>query len=168
MPPTEETTVRRVGADGETAEPTEPTNEVVTANIPGDDESQFVTLMLSHPLNERDRQFLGLPADASTEVGQKVRVNKNGAKAIISAGYATVDPEDGNAVRAVLRGESADDVEPTAEPTAEAPVSPALNPPAAPSNADSPSLPNEGQPAAKPGAKSGASGTTSGSSGSGS
>lgn len=117
MPPTEESTVRRVGADGETVEPQPPTDEVIVATIPGDDESKFITLTLANPLNERDKQYLGLPPESPAEVGQKVRVNKNGARAIINAGYATVDPEDNAAVRSVLRGETADAGEPTADPS---------------------------------------------------
>lgn len=148
MPPTEENTGVRVGADGETVEtPTEATNEVIVAQVPGDDPDKFVTLTLAHPLNEKDRIYLGLPADARTEVGQKVRVNKNGAKGIINAGYATIDPEDNTKVKAVLRGEGPDDqpvqtaqAEPTAEPDAEGLSSPLVNPPAAEST------PGSGQP----------------------
>lgn len=177
MPPTEDNTTRRVGADGETVEtPTEATNEVVVASIPGDDESKFVTITLAHPLNERDRVYLGLPADASTEVGQQVKVNKNGAKAVINAGYATVDPEDNNAVRSVLRGESADSGEPTSEPEAEAYADPALNPPQARTTPSTPG-PNAPQPGQKAGATGGSQpsaeggatggGSTSGSTGGG-
>lgn len=94
----------RIGADESVAvtTPTEPTAEVVQADIPGEKDENYVTITLSNPLNEHDRMRLGLPLDARTEVGQKVRVNKNGASMIIGAGYATVDPEDHIAVREAL------------------------------------------------------------------
>ena len=123
---------RRFGADGDETTPGTPTDEVIVAEIPGDNPENFVTLTLAHPLNENDRRYLGLPADASTEVGQQVKVNRNGARALINAGLVTVDPEDNDAVRAALRGESAPRGA-SSEPEAEAPSVPAANPPKAPS-----------------------------------
>lgn len=124
MSSTDESTIR-VGADETVEHPRAATEEVVTATVPGESSDNYVTLTLAHPLTQRDRTRLGLPADASTEVGQKVRVNRNGAKAIITAGYATVDPEDKAAVRGALRGGSVKGGEPTAMPSAEAPAPPA-------------------------------------------
>lgn len=110
------TTATRVGADGAVeAKSDTPVSDVVVAQIPGANPDNFVSITLSNPLNARDREFLGLPVDASTEVGQRLRVSKNGAKAVIHAGYATIDPEDSEAVRnlvpsspGVVSGEVAD------------------------------------------------------------
>lgn len=129
MPPTEDTQARRVGADGDETTPEAPNDGVLTASIPGANPDKFVTLTLAHPLNEKDRIYLGLPKDGKTEVGQQVRVNRNGASAIINAGYATVDPENHEQVRSTLRGETTG--EPTAEPAIERQDSPLVNPPKA-------------------------------------
>lgn len=149
------TTTTRVGADGETTStPSEPTTEVVEATVPGDDESKFVVITLSNPLNENDRVYLGLPKDASTEVGQKIKVNKNGAKTVINAGYATIDPEDNIAVQRALTPEEAAAGEPAVEPAAEAPADPAQNPPQARTTPSTPG-PRGVQPGQKPGVTGG-------------
>ena len=95
--------VKRIGADGETVDtPQAPAETVIEAQVPGDDPAKFTTLTLAHPLNKQTKEFLGLPADSRAEVGAKVRVNKNGARALINAGLVCVDPEDRAAVREAL------------------------------------------------------------------
>lgn len=95
-----------------------PVDDVIVAQVPGDDPSKFVTLTLAHPLRKQDHRYLGLPEDAQTRVGSRVKVNRNGAQALINAGLATVDPENRDAVRAALTPESA-------EKPVEAPAAPA-------------------------------------------
>ena len=95
-------TTRRVGSDETVSTPSAPTTDLIVADVPGGNPDKFVTITLSNPLNAADRAYLGLPADAATEVGTKVRLSINGAKAVINAGYATVDPESTEEVRAAL------------------------------------------------------------------
>ena len=97
-----------------------PVDDVIVAQVPGDDPSKFVTLTLAHPLRKQDHRYLGLPEDAKTRVGSRVKVNRNGAQALINAGLATVDPENRDAVRAALTPESTEQpVEAPAAPTGE-------------------------------------------------
>lgn len=83
-----------------------------TAQIDGLDEKDLVTLKLAHPLNDLDKQRLGLPQDSSTGTGDEIKVRASDARTIITAGYAQVDPEDNVAVAEAL-GET---VPPEAEP----------------------------------------------------
>lgn len=94
---------------------------VAYAEVPGATKDDLVVLALAHPLNAKDRETLGLSADASTEVGDKIGVRKDHAKALIGGGYAQVDPEDKAAVKAILAG-GAGSTAPTDNPPADNPV----------------------------------------------
>ena len=76
-----------------------------------------VTITLAHPISrEQDKTYLGLPVDKNYGPGDKVTVNRSGAQSLIGSGLAAVDPENAEAVRAVLSGEK-----PAVEPSGNEP-----------------------------------------------
>lgn len=66
--------------------------------------SNLVKVKLAHPLDkEADLLHLGLkPKEGGYKVHDEVEVTKAAARTMISAGYAQVDPENKEAVNAVL------------------------------------------------------------------
>lgn len=104
----------------ETSTENEKVKTVHEAQVPGDDSSKFVEIKLAHPLNKQTKEYLGLPVDDEIGVGHTVKVNANGARALINAGIAAIDPEDSDAVRSALRGGPAapsGDDQPSVEPS---------------------------------------------------
>lgn len=72
-----------------------------------------VTIMLAHPISrEQDKVYLGLDVEQDYWPRDLITVNKSGAESLIAAGIAAVDPEDAEAVRSVLDGET-----PSVEPS---------------------------------------------------
>jgi hypothetical protein len=96
----------RTAPDGTETTPEAAPAEPIVASIPGSSPDNLVPVRLAHPLNQKDREYLGLPPDGKTEVGAVVKVSRNGAKALINAGLANVDPEDPEQVRQALAGAS--------------------------------------------------------------
>jgi len=84
-----------------------------TAKIEGVKASDLRTVTLAHPLQTADMKRIGLSTDdGPAEVGDKVKVTGDTASSLINAGYAAVDPEDAEAVRAILHPETVEDDEP--------------------------------------------------------
>lgn len=141
----------RFGADGAKAEPGETTDQPIVAKVPGSNPDNMVEVVLANPLNEKDREYLGLPKDAKTEVGQRLRLTRNGAKTLIEAGYAAgVDPENRASVRDALQVAKVEAGEPVSEPAIEAQTSPMAAPPSAPSTPGSDEAPVEDESAKAP------------------
>lgn len=83
---------------------------VHTAKIEGVKASELRTVTLAHPLRIADMTRMGLSTDnGAAEVGDKVKVTPDTASSLINAGYAQTDPEDADAVRAILHPETLDD-----------------------------------------------------------
>lgn len=74
------------------------------AEVPAAVDPNKVTIKLAHPLTRiDDLRHLGLPErDGGYTVNDEVQVTKAGARTLINAGYAQVDPENTAAVEAVL------------------------------------------------------------------
>lgn len=141
----------RFGADGAKAEPGETTDQPIVAKVPGSNPDNMVEVVLANPLNEKDREYLGLPKDAKTEVGQRLRLTRNGAKTLIEAGYAAgIDPEDRASVRDALQVTKVEAGEPVSEPAVEAQTSPMAAPPSAPSTPGSDEVVPAGEPEEAP------------------
>ena len=86
-----------------------------------------VTLKLAHPLSADQAKSVGAEPRQYAP-GDDVTVPVNSAMTVINAGYAQVDPADGDAVRMAL-GPAAPDGTATASPP---PGVPATSPPAVP------------------------------------
>lgn len=94
----EEGGVKESGPIVETADTAEP----AAAN---DDGLKEVTL--AHPITrDQDKILLGLETETKCNVGDKIRVSLDNAIRLINAGLVQVDPEDQQAVHAVLTGKN--------------------------------------------------------------
>lgn len=68
----------------------------------GATEGGMVNVRLAHPLRDQDRPVLGIAADEPGHVGAVVTVTTSVAINMIGAGMVQVDPEDHDAVTALL------------------------------------------------------------------
>lgn len=96
-----------VGEPATAEEKGAPESGPIVATTPTTEDDGKVEVTLAHPITKDQHKIeLGLDPETKCNVHDVIRVSKNSAKRLIDAGYAQVDPEDAEAVRTVLAGQT--------------------------------------------------------------